>query len=204
MHDDRYKCDVLVQTVVIQGSKHYEKPQDAKAHTAIKALKTVQSWPVPGSTHLPASSGGRREPQHGGKAEAGKGAPRPSGPSGPSMASGVDMSDPLQARAFVEGFRMGQLSAMPGGRSTEAQPEGGRSKKMSASLRSRSRSPRRCRQDSHRSRSPRRYFDGSRHDPSLPSTDKYRPTGPALLRRDLKQAGKLEDSYGRLKENDYY
>lgn len=190
MHDDKYKCDVLVQTVFVQGTRYHDNAQAAKTHTAIKALKTVQSWPVPRAVDMPPPSGARQED------------PRPSGP---SSASGVDMFDPLQARAFVEGFRMGQLAGRPDRSSIEAQPNSGENKRTSASLQSRSRSPRRRRRrrnSRHRSRSPRRYFDGSRHDPSLPSTDKYRPTRPAPLHRHVDQA-EPEDNYGRLKEDDY-
>lgn len=202
MHDNRYKCDVLVQTVVIKGSKHYDNPQDAKAHTASKALSTVQSWPVPGPATCTASFGPRSEPQPVVKIEE---VTETSRPSGPSSASGVDMSDPLQARAFVEGFRMGQLAAVPDDRSIEVQPEGKENRRASGSLRSRSRSPRRRRRrDSrHRSRSPRRYFDGSRHDPSLPSTDTYRPSAPVPLRRGYEQPVR-DDSYGRLKQDEYH
>ncbi|KAJ4419560.1 hypothetical protein N0V82_004863 [Gnomoniopsis sp. IMI 355080] len=198
MQDGRYKCDVLVKTVVIQGFGRYDNPQEAKIHTALKALKTVQSWPLPRPAATAAPSVGRQWPQQLTKAETKKETPRLSEP---SSTSGVDMNDPLQARAFVEGFRMGQLAAVSNDRSAEARPAGKENKRMSE--RSRSRSPRRHRRDSrHRSRSVRPYFDGSRHDPSLPSTDKYRPSGAASLRRDTGQLAK-EDNYGRLKQDGY-
>lgn len=209
MHDSRYKCDILVQTIVIEGSKYYDNVQEAKANTALKALKTVQSWPVPGPSIAAVPSGGRQEPHRVSRVsnvsvlETEKEMPMPR-QSGPSSASGVDMSDPLQAKAFVEGFRMGQLAAVPKGRRVEARSEGKENKRIPDSLRSRSRSPRRRRGDSrHRTRSPQPYFDGSRHDPSLPSTDKYRPAGSAPLRRSAEQLAR-EDSYGRLKQDEYY
>lgn len=199
MQDGRYKCDVLVQNVVVQGSRLYDNPQEAKATTSLKALKTVQSWPVPSSANPTTSFRGRQESQRVSETETEKIMPRPSGP---SSASGVDMSDPLQARAFVEGFRMGQLAAAPKRPNTEDRAEKKENKRISESLRSRSRSPRRRRRGSrHRSRSVRPYFDGSRHDPSLPSTDKYRPAASGPLRRDAEKSAK-KDSYGRLKQDE--
>lgn len=201
MQDGRYKCNILVQNVFIQGTRLYDNPQEAKATTSLKALKTVQSWPIPSSTNPTASIRGRQESQHVSESETEKEMPRPSGP---SSTSGVDMSDPLQAKAFVEGFRMGQLAAVPNRLSTEDRAEGKQDRRMSESLRSRSRSPRRRRRGSrHRSRSARPYFDGSRHDPSLPSTDKYRPAAPGLLPRDNEKSAK-ENSYGRLKQDEYH
>lgn len=201
MQDGRYKCNVLVQNVFIQGSRLYDNPQEAKVTTSLKALKTVQSWPVPSSANPTASIRGRQESQRASESETEKEWPRPSGP---SSTSGVDMSDPLQARAFVEGFRMGQLAAAPNRPSTEDRTEVQENKRMSDSRRSRSRSPRRRRRGSrHRSRSARPYFDGSRHDPSLPSTDKYRPAASGPLPRDAEKSAK-EDSYGRLKQDEYH
>lgn len=111
----------------------------------------------------------------------------------------VDMTNPVEARAFVEGYKMGQLAAV---RDAQAAAEG-----LSPHLRgdrffseSRSRSPSRSTKGdrNYRCRSPivptsqphikyeqgpavrsRSYYDGSRHDPSLPSTDSYRPRPPS-------------------------
>lgn len=125
----------------------------------------------------------------------------------------VDLADPAQARAYVEGFRMGQLASSQGTNGTSSREREnvlrhGRSHSRSDSL-SQSRSPKRSRSDVHRrpsessargsknrrGKSPLRYYDGSRHNPTLPSTDRYRP-GPAT-------ALEKEDSYGRLKMDDF-
>lgn len=113
--------------------------------------------------------------------------------------SEVDMTNPIEARAFVEGFKMGQLAAM---RDAQAAAEVLSPPPMSNKgfTWSRSRSPSRSTKGdrNHRHRSPfarvpqpiikreqtsvpPRYHDGSRRDPSLPSTDRYRPR---LLSKD--------------------
>lgn len=97
--------------------------------------------------------------------------------------SEVDMTNPIEARAFVEGFKMGQLAAM---RDAQAAAKALSPPSMSSRSfpRSRSRSPVRSTKGDrirhHRSpiaRARPRYTDGNRHarDPSLPSTDRYRP-----------------------------
>lgn len=216
MYDKMYKCDILVQDHLIQGSQRYENPQDAKVHTAAKALKMVQQWPLPDPA-APATSSladstnrstrGRQDERNIKKeGEDEKNGALATAPPGPSHASGVDMADPRQARAFIEGYRMGQQAGARSS-STEAQASDTErvSKRQPLQIRSRSRSSRRDgrgkKRRRYRSRSPGRYYDGSRHNPALPSTDKYRPA-PSLARRNVDKP-KAEDTYGRLKEEDY-
>lgn len=222
VHENMYMCNILLKGRLIQSSKRFDDPQDAKVHTATKALREVKQWPLPGPvswsladklkmplsdlTNQPTRDHQRSEDV---KEEEHKENFQHMGTPGPSAASGVDMTDPNQARAFVEGYRMGQVADSRGS-STEAQADDIKqivkqpnSSRRRSTRSARSRSPRRDHRSyrGHRSRSPPRYFDGSRHDPKLPSTDKYRPT-PALAYRNADKP-KKEDSYGRLKEEDY-
>lgn len=226
VQDGVYTCDILLKNRLIQSSKRCDDAQDAKIHTAAKALKEIKSWPLPGPLSFSLAdkieqplSDTTNQPvrdQQGSQSikeeeEESRRSVQSMGPPEPSTASGVDMTDPIQARAFVEGYRMGQATRFRGS-STEVnvddikqivkqQPKSSGRGRSGRSTRSRS--PRRSRRDNRgrRSRSPPRYFDGSRHDPKLPSTDKYRPT-PTLSYRNADKP-KEEDSYGRLKEEDY-
>lgn len=116
--DKRYKCDILVQGHLVQGSQRYDEVQDAKLHTAAKALKVVQSWPrrsavstLSDATHQSARD--RQEYRNMKQWEDRKSSIPSASPPVPSRDSGVDMTNPLQARAFVEGFRMGQSAGPP-------------------------------------------------------------------------------------------
>ncbi|KAJ0122631.1 hypothetical protein J7T55_003146 [Diaporthe amygdali] len=188
----KYQCIVTVKDIVIDSNTLFNDPLDAKAHVADKALKYIRrEWPRNG---LPASYNsapgaatvknqvedlGRRQEelrqmlkqrQQTKSAEPLQ--------NSPPVSSGVDMTDPAQARAFVEGFKVGQLAAQ-----REA-AGGGSSPPSIPPSRRRSRSPARRRSgsqgnadDSYRQRSPirdatktgteafspPRYFDGSRH-----------------------------------------
>lgn len=152
----------------------------------------------------------------------------------PGSGSCVDMSDPVQARAYVEGFQMGQRAAMRGraGVSDESDlsaADKNTSRRASSPSNmlplSRSRSPKR------QSRIDRNYRDRSRskelrvrgrrgrgrgrETSSVPSNDCYRPEGPSRSGRSemesaqgwgRSKADALEygEDYGRLKEDDYY
>ncbi|CAN8101191.1 unnamed protein product [Discula destructiva] len=230
MYDKRYKCDILVRGELIQGSQRCDEPQDAKNHTAIKALKVVQQWPIPDLDSSPQSDWTNQatrsrqnhshikqqekeeEVEEGSRFER---RPRVASPTPrPSRASGVDMTNPLQARAFVEGYRMGQAGAAhrsspPDFQAPDFQaPDFQVSNKMLR--RSRSRSPRHDhrrerRSCTYRSRSARR------HDPALPSSDSYRPGSPVAHRPGFASARRnadklkveVEDNYGRLKREDH-
>lgn len=179
-------------------------------HTAAKARKIVQDWK--GMDFLHTVSGpveelhARNEEWEEDKEENGS-------QMGPGTA--VDMTNPEQARAYVEGFRMGQIAALQAangpsrGRVTAPREHEKKTRRGRSRSRARSRSPKRSHDDRHlrrRSRSstrrsksinkkcPPRYHDGSRRDPTLPSTDRYRPDPPV--------EPKEEDNYGRLREDD--
>ncbi|ROV94337.1 hypothetical protein VMCG_08656 [Cytospora schulzeri] len=220
----QYQCTVVLQDLVVQSNTQFDNLFDAKVHVADKALKQLRcKWPMAGPTRgrghvLKAKNSNPqiidsvrrqeelrqqlvRRPQ---SKSAETAQPRPMAP--PS----VDMSDPAQARAFVEGFKMGQVAAKRAGAGRGSSPS--RVKDSETRLRTRSRSPgahdggphsNGGRRHRHRSplrdrgvtkiksefSSPPRYHDGSRHDPRLPSTDRYRP-----CRADA------EDQHGRLRE----
>lgn len=220
----RYQCTVILKDIVVQSSSQFHNPVDAKMNVAEKALRQVRrEWPTSGPNkgreHSPTTTTSnphvsdtvhRQEElrwqlmrRHKTKnAEI----PQPS----PLEASGVDMSDPTQARAFVEGFKIGQMAAQ------RAAGRNGSSvssiKESQTQRRTRSQSPAIQDGSSHSnggrryryrsplrgsskvncdSASPPRYYDGGRHDPRLPSTDRYRPCHPDV-----------EDTHGRLHESD--
>lgn len=216
VQDDMYTCDIILKNRLIQGTKRSDDPQSAKLHTAAKALKEIKLWPLPGplsdslADKLQKPLDDQQESKSSKEEEETDGDVLFMAPPGPGPASGVDMSDPVQAHAFVEGYRMGYATHLRGS-STEVQVDDikqivkqqPKSSRRRSRRSPRSRSPRRGHREDRRrrSRSPPRYFDGSRHDPKLPSTDKYRPT-PAPAYRNADKP-KKEDSYGRLKEEDY-
>lgn len=183
---------MILKDIVIDSNTLFNDAADAKAHVADKALRYIRrEWPRNG---LPASYGGTRK-QAADKKQAEdlsrreeelrrtlkqrhqtKSAEPPQ--SSPPVSSGVDMSDPVQVRAFVEGFKLGQLAAqqeaarsgssppsIPQSRRRSRSPGRGRSSSQSkAGEPYRQRSP--IRDTSKASRgalSPPRYFDGSRH-----------------------------------------
>lgn len=180
--------------------------RSSENHAATKAFKIVQKWSIVDPLAGPSATGfnpraGEDDPQ----GEVG----------GPSAE--VNIGDPTQARAFAEGFKMGLLAASGDGRGSisgqRAHTRSRRDRSRSRS-RSRSRTPRRERRRRRRSRSrsparysktkrersPSRYFGGGRRDPSLPSTDRYRPNELDTLN---KRNGDEEDSFGRLKREDF-
>lgn len=188
----RYQSTVIVKDIVINSNTFFDDPTDAKAHVAEKALKYIRrEWPRGG---LPPSHGGtpvqtavrnkvedlsRRQEELRQRLKQRHQTRSVEPPqSSPSVTSGVDMTDPAQARAFVEGFKIGQLAAQRGAAG------GGSSPPSAPQSRRRSRSPGRRRSssqgkadESYRQRSPvrdatkssrgvfspPRYFDGSRH-----------------------------------------
>ncbi|KAG8163235.1 hypothetical protein KVR01_006532 [Diaporthe batatas] len=205
----KYQSTVIVKDIVINSNSLFDDPAAAKAHIADKALRYIRrEWPRNG---LPASYGGTPEPtavrtnmedlgrrqeelrqllkqRHQAKSIESK----KSGSSPPVSAS-VDMSDPAQAQAFVEGFNVGRLAGLreasgsgasppsiPQSRRRSRSPGRGRSSSQSKAEKAeepyRQRSPiRNATRTSRTAPSPPRYFDGSRHDARLPSTDRYRP-----------------------------
>ncbi|KUI62708.1 hypothetical protein VP1G_09823 [Cytospora mali] len=103
--EPRYRCDVILRNIVVHSSTDFDNAVDARAHVAEKALKKVRhAWPVagPSSMHACISTSTTNKPKV--KNEE---TPQPA----PMAPSSIDMSDPVQARAYVEGFRMGQLSS---------------------------------------------------------------------------------------------
>lgn len=219
--DKMYKCDIVVRGHLVQGQQFFEESHDAKLDTAAQALKVVHNWPLPRSP-VPSTADITNQPSRGAKErqqmmteerEESKNGGLSASPPTPSRASGVDMTNPLQARAFVEGYRMGQAVSGTNASSTSVQASDTkvvlkRQPKRSSSPHKADRRDKRGRRN--RSPSPPRYYDGSRHDRSLPSTDKYRPARPddkyrpvpAPVRRN-EDKPKMENSYGRLKEEDY-
>ncbi|KAK7735812.1 hypothetical protein SLS63_003772 [Diaporthe eres] len=188
----KYQSAVILKDIVIDSNTLFNDAADAKAHVADKALRYIRrEWPRSG---FPTSHGGTRR-QAADKKQVEdpsrreeelrrmlkqrhqtKSAEPPQ--SGPPVSSGVDMSDPVQVRAFVEGFKLGQLAAQQEAAGSRSSPPN-----ISQSIR-RSRSPGRGRSssqskpdESYRQRSPirdasktgrgavspPRYFDGSRH-----------------------------------------
>lgn len=183
---------MIVKDIVIDSNTFFDDPADAKAHVAAKALRYIRrEWPRSG---LPASCGGataqaavknqvddpdRRQEErrqmlkqrhHTRSAEPAQ--------SSPAASSSVDMTDPAQARAFVEGFKVGQLAAqreaagngssplsIPQSRRRSRSPGRRRSSSQSKADESyRQRSPiRDATKTSRGAVSPPRYFDGSRH-----------------------------------------
>ncbi|KAL1873559.1 hypothetical protein Daus18300_003924 [Diaporthe australafricana] len=203
----KYQSTVIVKDVVISSNALFDDPSDAKAHIADKALKYVRrEWPKHGSTTSRGGIAGaptikkqgddlgrRREELR--QVLKQRHQTKTAEPllSSPSVSSGVDMTDPEQARAFVEGFKIGQLAAQREAAGISSSPSD------TSLMRRRSRSPAHqnsssqgksdeayrqrspVRDATKRSRgapSPPRYFDGSRHDVRLPSTDRYRPRSP--------------------------
>lgn len=188
----KYQSQVVVKDIVIDSNTLFNDPADAKAHIADKALKYIRrEWPRNG---FPASCGGnpgqatvknqmedlsRRQEelrQMLNQRHQTKSAEPPQG--SPLVSSGVDMTDPAQARAFVEGFKVGHLAAqreaagsgssppnLPRSRRRSRSPCRGRSSSQSKAEESyRQRSPTRDGTKTSRgASSPPRYFDGSRH-----------------------------------------
>lgn len=183
---------MIIKDVVIDSNTFFNDTAEAKAHVADKALKYIRrEWHRSG---LPTSHGGslgqvtvknqvedlaRRQEElrrmlkqrH----ETKSAEPLQSNA---SVSASVDMSDPAQARAFVEGFKVGQLAAqreaagcgssppsIPQSRGRSRSPGRGRSSSQSkAGEAYRQRSPiRDGLKTSHGALSPPRYFDGSRH-----------------------------------------
>lgn len=155
--DGRFKCDIVVQGAVFLGSKWFPCQQDAKLNTAARARASVSTWPL--ENYFPRPAAPAREGVSGRREKVDMSREEPA----PGSGSGVDMGDPLQARAFVQGFRMGQMAAgrYDDGRDGAAQrrhrassrsSEGRKRERRgwSSPARSRSRSPKRRR---HRSRS---------------------------------------------------
>lgn len=183
---------MILKDIVIDSNTLFNDAADAKAHVADKALRYIRrEWPRSG---FPTSHGGTRR-QAADKKQVEdpsrreeelrrmlkqrhqtKSAEPPQ--SGPALSSGVDMSDPVQVRAFVEGFKLGQLAAqqeaagsrspppnIPQSRRRSRSPGRGRSSSQSKADESyRQRSPIRDTSKTDRGAvSPPRYFDGSRH-----------------------------------------
>lgn len=181
---------------MIDSNTLFDDPAAAKAHIADKALRYIRrEWPRNG---LPASYGGTPEPTVKTNAEdlgrrqeelrqllkrrhqAKSSEPRQSGNSPPASSS-VDMSDPAQAQAFVEGFNVGRLAGLreasgsgpsppsiPQSRCRSRSPGRGRSSSQSKADKAeepyRHRSPiRDATRTGRTAPSPPRYFDGSRH-----------------------------------------
>ncbi|KUI70165.1 hypothetical protein VM1G_05749 [Cytospora mali] len=103
--DPRYRCDVILRNIVVHSSVDFDNPVDARAHVAEKALKKVRyAWPIAGPSSMHACNSTSTTSKTKVKNEE---TPQPA----PMAPSSIDMSDPVQARAYVEGFRMGQLSS---------------------------------------------------------------------------------------------
>lgn len=188
----KYQSTVVLKDIVISSNTLFNDAADAKAHVADKALRYIRrEWPRNG---LPASYGNNRrqaavknQVEDPGRREEElrqllkqrhqtKSAEPPH--RSPPLSSGVDMSDPVQVRAFVEGFKVGQLAAqreaagsgssppsIPQSRRRSQSPGRGRSSSQSkADEPYRKRSPiRDTSKTSREALSPPRYFDGSRH-----------------------------------------
>lgn len=223
--DGTFNCSIVIQGQVVSSGMAFADAHVARIHTASKAHKIVQKWPVlafPANISVahPQKTAGiktmamgvdrdrhdhvRRQQelraqllknkqakdgeQRSQRQEVGS---QPISAGLPS--SEVDMTNPVEARAFVEGYKMGQQAAM---RDAQVAAEGLASPLMAkrsftaSRSRSLSRSTKGDRSYRHRSPPPTssrlyikhengssspRYYDGSRHDPSLPSTDRYRP-----------------------------
>jgi len=185
---------VIVKDIVIDSNSLFDDPGAAKAHIADKALRYIRrEWPRNG---LPASYGGTSGPtavktqvedlgrrqeelrqmlkrRHQTKSTE----PRQNGNS-PPVSPSVDMADPAQAQAFVEGFKVGRLAGLreatgsgssppsiPQSRRRSRSPGRGRSSSQSkADELYRQRSPiRDAPKTSRTAPSPPRPFDGSRH-----------------------------------------
>ncbi|POS69582.1 hypothetical protein DHEL01_v212024 [Diaporthe helianthi] len=205
----KYQSTVVVKDIVIDSNSLFDDPAAAKAHIADKALRYIRrEWPRNG---LPASYGGTPEPiapktsvedlgrrqeelrQLLKRRHQAKSTETQSSGNSPPASSSVDMSDPAQAQAFVEGFNVGRRAGLreasgsgpsppsiPQSRRRSRSPGRGRSSSQSKVAKSeepyRQRSPiRDAIRTSRIAPSPPRYFDGTRHDSRLPSTDRYRP-----------------------------
>lgn len=183
---------MILKDIVIDSNTVFNDPADAKAHVADKALRYIRrEWPRSG---FPASSGGtpeqaavknkvedlgrRQEELRQMLKQRHQTKSAEPAQSSPPVCSGVDMTDPAQARAFVEGFKVGQLAAqreaagsgsspssIPQSRRRSQSPGRGRSSSRSKADESyRQRSPiRDATKTSRGALSPPRYFDGSRH-----------------------------------------
>lgn len=220
----QYQCSVVMHGLVVHGNTQFDNVLDAKIHVAAKALRQLRcKWPMAGpargrghvskvtNSNFQVRDSVRREEalrQQLMRRHQSKGVETPQ--PGPIAPSSVDMGDPAQARAFIEGFKEGQIAAKRA--AAGHQPSPTRVKESETGLRTRSRSPAAhnsssrssgVRRHRHRSplrgapkiksefSSPPRYYDGSRHDPRLPSTDRYRPCH-----------SDVEDQRGRLREFD--
>lgn len=229
--DGTYTCTIVVQGIVVEGGKAFNAATEAKQHTAAKARKMVQKWPKSGipptmsgggaahvattDTHRQFNGTVRRQDELPGQMGQGKkgnvekqnksraGAFQPV----PMASSGVNMSNPVEARAFVEGYKMGQRASMrdtqtmatghplaPGilKRTRSRSPPSTRSNMGSNHYRNRSPVGREfiTSVNPDRNCSPPRYYNGNRRDRSLPSTDRYRPHP-------------VDHNYGRLREGNY-
>lgn len=218
----RYQCTVMLQDRTVHGDINFDNPLDAKIHVADKALKQLRGeLPKTGHTRwrgqtLTRANGKlqtkdsslrqeslRRQPVHRHKSRSAE-MPQPS----ITAPSSVDMNDPVQARAFVEGFKMGQVASQGATAGRESLTSG--TEDPDTRQRNRSRSPTAhkssphstgVRRHRHRSplrgapkiksefSSPLRPRNIGRHEPPLPSTDRYRPWYDGV-----------ENQYGRLRE----
>jgi hypothetical protein len=184
---------------VIESNSLFDDPAAAKAHISDKALRYIRrEWPrngLPGSyggslgptfTNANGDDLGRRQDELRQllkrRQQAKSTEPRHNGP---PESSCVDMTDPAQARAFVEGFHVGHLAGLreaagsgssppsiPQSRRRSRSPGRGRSASPSrADGKYRHRSPIHGATKASRSApSPPRYFDGSRHGKSMQAT----------------------------------
>lgn len=139
--DGTYRCNIVIQDHVVQSSKSFPDPQVAKVHTAAKAHEIVQKWPLSGSPpdtcaappqkKVVATGAGREGHDHllrkqelrerllktkQSREGERRSQARETGtqPVSAGLPSEVDMTNPIEARAFVEGFKMGQLAATRG------------------------------------------------------------------------------------------
>ncbi|ROW14763.1 hypothetical protein VPNG_03836 [Cytospora leucostoma] len=216
-----YRCTVFLNDIIIHDNTKFATAADAKAYVAEKALKQLRhKWPMPGPTkgfqHVPPTTASdkqvsdpvrRQEELRQQLMRRNKSKIAETTQYNLMASSNIDMGDPAQARAFVEGYKMAQLAAQ---RAAD-EPRSLSRHEPSPKLRTRSRSPTSQKAGSHsrggrahRHRSPfrdssrakgasssRHNHGARRHRSGLPSTDRYRPSHIDA-----------EDRRGRLREFD--
>lgn len=220
----QYQCTVKLQDLAVHSDTQFDNAVDAKVHVADKAVKQLRcKWPRPGPNNWRRQTSTttnnnfqvkdsfhrqedwRQQSVHRHQSK-GTEVYQP----GLMAPSSVDMTDPTQARAFVEGFKMGQVASQRANAKHGSLPP--RTKAPETGLRYRSRSPAAYKSGSHGNgarhhryrsplrgapriksefSSPPRYHTRSRHDHPLPLTDRYRPCH-----------SDVEDQHGRLRDFD--
>lgn len=217
-----HQCTVFLNGIIIHDNTKFATAADAKAYVAEKALQQVRRrWPMPGPTkgfqHVPTTTASdkqvsdpihRQEELRQQLMRRHKSNIAEKTQYNLMASSNIDMGDPSQARAFVEGYKMGQLAAQR----AAGEPRSLSCHKSGPKVPTRSRSPTAQKAGSHsrggrahRHRSPfrdssrARGATSSRHDhrdrrhpSSLPSIDRYRPSHIDA-----------EDRRGRLREFDH-